>query len=459
MYRNLLASALLAAAGPALAVDGLADSTFGIFSSGRNLIAIDQGGLNIDQLAKTLVSDNGTIFLIGTSGTSGSDTHFSITKVLANGLVDLTFGNDGTVLGAESTAIAENARFDASGNILIAGSVNPSGTDRDFHLCRYSQTGQPVAFSFLGTHCASVAFNIAGGNKTDVANDLLIEPSGKILLAGTAGVAADSDRGAIVRFNPDGSRDALFGTSGKRAYAFTANKVNRINAIARQKNGNYVVVGETGDAATADGTGAVLARVTVAGELDTAFQGGSGFVQFNINAGAAFNRDDAATEINILPDGNLLMGGTAETGTTSAQHKVFVFKLEDENFASLDLSFGAVGRVFIEDGYSLTLNDILVQSDGKLVFVTSNRPTSANTSNIEVIRTLSTGVFDTQRFGNAGRSYISYNLPGAIDYGISGAFQFGHIIIGGYSLNTLPANFDITIARLQNDLIFANGID
>ena len=459
MRRHLLICSLLLAAGPALAVDGLADSTFGVFSSGRNLIAIDQGGLNIDQLAKTLVSDNGTIFLIGTSGTSGTDSHFSITKVLSNGLVDSTFGNNGTVVGAESTAIAKNARFDASGNILIAGSVDPSGTDRDFHLCRYNQLGQPVAFSFLGTHCASVSFNIAGGNKNDVANDLLIEPSGKILLVGTAGVSSDSDRGAIVRFKPDGSRDGLFGTSGKRAYSFTANKINRINAIARQKSGKYIVVGETGDAASADGTGAVFARVTLAGDLDTGFQVGAGFVQFNVNAGSAFNRDEAATEINILPDGSLLMGGTAETGTNSAQHMAFVFKLADEDSASFDTSFGTIGRLNIEDGYSTTLNDLLVQSDGKLVLVTSNRPTSASTSVIEVIRARSTGALDTQTFGNAGRSYISYNLPGALDYGISGAFQFGHIVVGGYSLNTLPANFDITIARLQNDLIFVNGVD
>ena len=62
MIRTLLGCALLAAAAPALAVDGLPDSSFGVFSSGRNLISIDIGSLNIDLLAKTLVSADGSIF-------------------------------------------------------------------------------------------------------------------------------------------------------------------------------------------------------------------------------------------------------------------------------------------------------------------------------------------------------------------------------------------------------------
>ena len=62
-------------------------------------------------------------------------------------------------------------------------------------------------------------------------------------------------------------------------------------------------------------------------------------------------------------------------------------------------------------------------------------------------------------FGNVGRTNIDFVLPGELDFGISGALQNGRIIVAGHSLQAAPQNYNLTVARLSNDLIFANGLD
>ena len=459
MIRTLLGCALLAAAAPALAVDGLPDASVGIFSSGRNLISIDIGASDPDLLAKTLVSADGSIFLIGTSGTGGAETRFSITKLFANGLVDTSFGTNGTTLSQLPTVIAKSAAFDAGGNILVAGSEGNNGTDRDFIVCRFNQQGQPIAFDTSGFDCTRAAFDIVGGNKKDVANDILVEPDGKIVLAGVAGFSATSDKGAIARFLPNGFPDTSFGTNGKLAYAFTANKINRINSIARRPDGKYMVGGESGDSTTETGTDALSARLLATGPLDTSYAFGDGFVRFLIDSGVEFNRDDSVSKIQLLADGSTLMAGTAQTGSNSNQHIGFVMQLLPQDTGFSNPSFGIDGRLKIADGYSLTVNDMLVQSDGKIVLVGSKQPTSVSGSVGAVMRANPNGLLDTVGFGNAGLTTIDFNLAGDIDYSSSGALQNGHILIGGHSLNTAPANFDLTITRLHNDLIFSDDFE
>jgi uncharacterized delta-60 repeat protein len=459
MFRKLLVCTLLAAASPALANDGLLDSSFGVDSSGRNVIPIDLGGVNYDRLTDTLVSADGSIFLIGSSESDATDSRYTITKLLPNGIVDPSFGNAGTVLSVEEGLDAQKARFDATGNILIAGSRRFIGTDRDFNVCRYDQMGQPVPFSAIGSACVTVLFDIPGGNRSDVAHDLIVEPNGKIVLVGVAGYAIDQDFGAIARLNPDGTLDTSFSSVGKRTYAFTANKINRIYAIARRADGKYIAVGETGDAAATDGTDALFARLTTNGALDPGYQGGSGYSRYGIDNGAAFNRDDSAREIRILGNGDMLMAGVAQTASLTDKRITFVYKIKPDDFVNADGEFGNSGVTLLGGGYSLFLGDMLVQSDGKIVLVTTRRPSGDLALDVEVIRLTSNGALDSTNFGAIGRTDIDFVLPGELDYGVSGAFQNGRLVIGGYSAKAPPSDFDLTVARLSNDLIFADGVD
>lgn len=456
MIRKFLISALLAAAGPALAVDGLPDSTFGLFSSGRNFVGVDLGGTNNDQLVKTLVSADGSIFLVGTSSTGGLDARFSVTKMTPDGILDTSFGDGGTVLSLLSRWFATSATFDNAGNILVAGYSIGQGTDRDFAICRFNQQGQPVNFSSVAFPCRTIAFDYVGTDKRDMAYDVLVEPNGKIVLVGVAGLFnPDENTAAVARLNPDGSLDNTFGGfgNGKDNYNLTENKRNVFHAIARRPDGTFVVVGESGQVDTPGGTDAVVVLLSNSGSKL------GDYGRFSIDNGDAFNRNDVATAVRVLGDGSTLIGGSAQRGAQSDRNLAFVIKILPGSVSAADPAFASSGRREIDDGYSLTLGDMLVQSDGKIVVIGSNRASAASTSRVEVVRLNTQGIYNTSTFGTSGRTYIDYNFVPGIDYGVSGAFQYGHILVGGTSLKAGPANFDLTIARLQNDLIFANGVD
>ena len=98
-------------------------------------------------------------------------------------------------------------------------------------------------------------FRFSGGNLTDIANDVIAEPNGKILIAGVAGYSATRSYAAVARLLPDGTLDTSFSSDGKDMHAPTPDKINRYNAIARRADGKYIAVGETGDKDGLNGTG------------------------------------------------------------------------------------------------------------------------------------------------------------------------------------------------------------
>ena len=85
---------------------------------------------------------------------------------------------------------------------------------------------------------------------------------------------------------------------------------------------------------------------------------------YALNLGDEFNRDESATAITILANGQMLMGGQAQVGSNSAQLISFVYKLNPLNFAAVDPSFGTSGLIKLGAGYSYTPGEMLVQSDG-----------------------------------------------------------------------------------------------
>lgn len=78
---------------------------------------------------------------------------------------------------------------------------------------------------------------------------------------------------------------------------------------------------------------------------------------------------------------------------------------------------------------------------------------------MHVVRLKRNGAIDGSGFGTVGRTDADFFMPGDYAYGRSVASEDGRLIVAGDGLNTLPGNFDLTVARLSNDPIFANGIE
>lgn len=458
MVRTLLVCSLVAASGAAWAVDGLPDSTFGILASGKNVVALNQGGSNSDTIVDVLVNPDRSILMVGTSRGFGSISRYSITKLTPNGTVDPSFGTNGTVYSAVANVQASRARLDASGNVVIVGTATFNGTDKDFHVCRYSAVGQPVAFSSLNSNCRNVAFDRPGGNLTDEARDFRIDSSGRIIIVGSAGVSATSDYAAVTRITAAGQIDDTFTDAGKVMRQFVPNAINHFNALAQRSDGKFYTVGEAGDAASMNGTAVLFSRLTVSGNPDPTFQG-SGFVMFGFDDGAPFHRNEAANAVEILSDGRALVAGNMDTGSGATEQAAFIFKHGLNDFGSLVNSFGNSGRVTYSGGYSADFSRILVQSDDKIVVVGSRKATVSDDSFMHVIRLLPNGQLDGSEFGAIGRADVDFFLAEGNDYGVAAASQDGKLLIAGHSPDQNAQDMDQTITRLHNDLIFADGVE
>jgi uncharacterized delta-60 repeat protein len=116
--------------------------------------------------------------------------------------------------------------------ILVAG--NAGGSAR-MTVTRLRTDGSPDT-TFDGDGTATIDFD----SLADVANDVVLQPDGKIVVAGSlAAVAGDF---AVARLNANGSPDATFGTAGKATIDFGPAAFG--NAVALQPNGRIVVAGQ-----------------------------------------------------------------------------------------------------------------------------------------------------------------------------------------------------------------------
>jgi uncharacterized delta-60 repeat protein len=172
-----------------LNANGTVDTTFG--SSGRLIVG------NVANVGPTLsafvVQPDNTILVAGGA---------AVAHLTASGALDTGFGSGGIFTpGLSGDAALAGIRIarQADGHIILAGTAGG-----DFALTRLNANGT-LDTSFHGTGSNSVST----GMFFETVRRVLIDPDGKILLAGTADNGSGGDI-AVARFNADGSLDTSF---------------------------------------------------------------------------------------------------------------------------------------------------------------------------------------------------------------------------------------------------------
>ncbi len=188
------------------------------------------------------------------------------------------------------------------------------------------------------------------------ANAMAVQGDGKILLAG--GTYDPSTRVlidfALARFNPDGTPDTAFGPQGEKTVDLFGGS-DTATCLAVRADGKFLVGGYSSRSGT--GTDFALAQFNLDGTLDTSF-GTGGKVATDFSGG-----DDRAESMALQPDGKIVLGGSATTGTGAD------FALARYNpDGSLDPSFGGNGKVTFDFfGGNDNAYAILLQRDGKIL--------------------------------------------------------------------------------------------
>jgi len=229
---------------------------------------------------------------------------FAVVRYLQNGRLDVSFGNDGTVLtdfgpGRESAAALS---IDVNGAIIAAGTagLRASGAgDSMFAVARYTADGDPDA-TLGGDGSLTVELSSAG----DIAHGVATDPAHRIVIVGTTGVGAiDPDtRSAVVRLETDGTFDPTFSDDGVRAMNVT-NRPDVATAVGLQSDGKVVVSGTSRGVGRCCPSKAWLLRYSAAGRPDQTFEGGE----------VVTDPDDvrAARAVAVQPDGRIVLAGLA----------------------------------------------------------------------------------------------------------------------------------------------------
>lgn len=341
-------------------------------------------GLTDDYVRGIAVQADGRAVVAGFGvAATATGTDFMLVRHLRDGGLDPAFGNGGKVFTAfnngNASDEAQAVAVQPDGKILVAGASEQGATGYDFAIARYNADGT-LDTSFGNGGRVTTSF----GNGADKAYALLLQPDGKIVVAGDSAQGGSGTDFALARYNANGSLDSTFGNGGKVLTAIgSANARETVYALALHTVGGVariVAVGGEGDF--------IAAAYRSDGTLDAGF-GAGGLVQqlFGSVIGAARG-------VVVTADNQLVIAG-------HVGHDFAVVRLLPGG--ALDSSFGTGGRATLPvstDNWD-EATALVQQADGKLLlggWVYTGNSSSADTV---LVRLTANGSPDTG-FGPGG---------------------------------------------------------
>ncbi len=227
--------------------DGRLDRTF---SGDGNVITNFIRGQADEWAAGVAIQANGKIVVAGGGGGA-----FAVARYRPNGRLDATFDGDGKAMTRfRRSAEARDVAIQRDGKIVAAGRVG-----NRFGLVRYGRSGR-LDRSFGGDGRVTTRFG-----SQSFGNGVAVQANGRIVVAGTSFSA--SRRAVLARYLPDGGLDPLFSGDGKTATHPDEGLSG--NDVALDSTGSIVVAGSKSD--EAGSAGFALVRFTSTGTRDRSF--------------------------------------------------------------------------------------------------------------------------------------------------------------------------------------------
>ncbi|HEU4664518.1 MAG TPA: delta-60 repeat domain-containing protein [Dokdonella sp.] len=469
--RRTLCAAVFAAAiaTTAIAAEGDLDPTFG--DGGFRLAGILDGSAAI--VAGMAVQPDGKIVICETEGSTALD--FFVARFTADGAVDTSFSFDGhtTVDFSGGSDTCSGLVVQSDGKIVVVGTTIPDqSSNSDFAIARLNSDGTLDTAAFgNGTGKSVVGFDL-GGNNADNALAVALRTDGRIVVAGSAATGANGLDFAILQLNTDGSRDTGFNLTGRVAVGFdlagSTTKDDQATQVAIDAAGRILAAGAA-DHGAAGGTDMAVLRLLPSGQPDADFNAdGRATLAFDLG-GANGGNDEIAVGMKIDRQERIVLTGTVDSSPTSgtdpqtANSDVAVARLLPDG--SPDSAFGIGGKTVI--AFDLAPNgtdygvSILEQGNGRLYIAGTSIGAQAPPAYeyATLMRLLPDGTPD-QTFGVVGKRLYDFeqSLPsGQLFNGI--AAQGSKIVLGG-ALNSIDlTHIDFVVARITDDVIFADSFE
>ena len=251
-----------------------------------------------------------------------------------------------------------------------------------------------------------------GTGPSSVPYEFVIQPDGKIVIAGIFISYNGTSRKGIARINSDGTLDTTLN-------AGTAYNSGSLNSIALQADGK-IIVGGTSFTSFNGTIRSRIVRLNANGSVDLGFDPGLG-------------ADNEVDSIVVLPDGKILIGGSFVTfdGTVVGG----IARLNSDG--SLDMSFNSGGS-----GFDGQVQSILRRSNGKIVVMGSFGIFDDTQNAVNIIQLNEDGTYD---------SSFDADTYSASDQVMTGILQSdGKLIIGG-DFTSYAGESRNRLARINED--------
>lgn len=161
-------------------------------------IAIPDVGMTDDRAYGIAIQDDQKIVVAGSSyGETGYD--FALVRLLPDGNIDIDFGDDGFAVETIGPFFddAEDMILQPDGKILITGYAAQAATDADFGLARFTRDGL-LDNTFSGD--GKVITIIGSGESEDEPHAIALQPDGKIVVVGEAENSSGNVDFALARY-------------------------------------------------------------------------------------------------------------------------------------------------------------------------------------------------------------------------------------------------------------------
>jgi len=276
------------------------------------------------------------------------------------------------------------------------------------------------------------------GSSQNYLRAMVIDPSGRMLLAGT--VNSEVDRWTLLRVLPNGNVDKTFGASGEKIY--DGNNGNRIiespypiGVHYNKTSKKYVLTGYAYNPVTSFVAGLVK-QITYKGEADNSFGASSERIIANGKEESALVRN-----IAVRSDGKMIIGGPSQDADDGNHFLAMLNEdgSQDKTFGAINLSAFVSNLLFLSKGITTSavkITDIKVQSDNNKILVAGHYVDASLDGNYDmfILRLNPDGTLDA-KFNGSG-CYNTQHSSG-LDYKTQGITlrSDGGIVWYGYFYN------------------------
>lgn len=374
---------------------GIIDTMFGVNGTVSGAIPPSPNDTNFTRINAMAIDNSNNIVAAGTIDYYNF-TRYGITRILPNGQIDTTFGNNGYRNGSfypNQDAQIYAVAIDSSNNVITGGYTN----NDNYCLARFLPNGQLDTTFGTNSGYTYQNFYYNGIRLYSEIRSIILDSSNNVIaLCNATKFSSGINRYTLAKFIANGQLDSTFGSSGYITAQVSSFKTESYQH-AMDASKNIYVAGNCGS--TNINNYYFITKHLPSGQIDTTFGTNGSIYNTFVNGAYVLIRSIILDRTN-----KLLISGRNGSGYVIAR-----FLLDGQ----LDTTFGNGGVFLYSSPSNITALTTTLKIDGynRIIHLThGGAPGSGSDSFYELSRLSNSGQIDTT-FGTQGFTSLPINSP------------------------------------------------